>query len=113
MARILDKEGLTYDDVLLAPGYSRVVPAKVDVATRLTAKISLNIPIVSAAMDTVSEAELAIALARQGGIGIIHKNLSPERQAHEVDKVKRSESGMIVDPITSPRTKISARLSTS
>jgi len=105
MARILDKEGLTYDDVLLAPGYSRVVPAKVDVMTRLTARISLNIPIVSAAMDTVSEAELAIALARQGGIGIIHKNLSPERQAHEVDKVKRSESGMIVDPITLPPDK--------
>lgn len=102
MATIHDQDGLTFDDVLLTPGYSEVLPAQVDVATRLTAKIALNIPMMSAAMDTVTEAELAIAMARQGGIGIIHKNLSPERQAAEVDKVKRSESGMIVDPITLP-----------
>jgi IMP dehydrogenase len=102
MATILDQDGLTFDDVLLTPGYSEVLPSQVDVTTRLTARIALNLPIVSAAMDTVTEAELAIALARQGGIGIIHKNLSPDRQAAEVDKVKRSESGMIVDPITLP-----------
>jgi len=102
MANIIDQDGLTFDDVLLMPGYSQVVPADVDVATRITADITLNIPLLSSAMDTVTEAELAIAIARQGGIGIIHKNLSPERQAGEVSKVKRSESGMIVDPITLP-----------
>ncbi len=102
MAMILDQDGLTFDDVLLTPGYSEVLPAQVNVTTRLTATITLNLPMVSAAMDTVTEAELAIAMARQGGIGIIHKNLSPDRQAAEVDKVKRSESGMIVDPITLP-----------
>jgi len=98
----MDKEGLTFDDVLLMPGYSEVLPSQVDVTTRLTATIALNLPLISAAMDTVTESELAIALARQGGLGIIHKNLSPDRQASEVDKVKRSESGMIVDPITLP-----------
>lgn len=102
MARIREHEGLTFDDVLLVPGYSEVLPVDVDITTRLTADIKLNIPVVSAAMDTVTEWEMAIALARLGGIGIIHKNLSPENQAAEVDKVKRSESGMIVDPITLP-----------
>src|SRR5450759_4067177 len=93
-------EGLTFDDVLLEPAHSEVVPAEVDTRTCLTREISLNIPIVSAAMDTVTESHLAIALAQQGGIGIIHRNMSIERQAEEVDRVKRSESGMIVDPIT-------------
>lgn len=102
MAKILEKGGLTFDDVLLEPGYSRVLPAEVDISTRITAQISLNIPMISAAMDTVTESRMAIAIARQGGIGIIHKNLSPSAQAAEVDKVKRSESGMIVDPITLP-----------
>src|SRR5262245_31894020 len=93
-------EALTFDDVLLLPGRSDVVPAQADTRTRLSRNISLNIPIVSAAMDTVTEARLAIALAQQGGIGIVHRNLSIEQQAAEVDKVKRSESGMIVDPVT-------------
>ncbi len=91
---------LTFDDVLLLPNRSSVLPKDVDVSTKLTRNIRINIPLVSAAMDTVTEAELAIALARQGGIGIIHKNMSIEEQAREVDKVKRSESGMIVHPIT-------------
>ena len=91
---------MTFDDVLLVPGYAEVLPADVDISTRLHRKLALNIPIVSAAMDTVTEAELAIALARQGGLGVIHRNLSVTQQAEEVDKVKRSESGMIVDPIT-------------
>jgi IMP dehydrogenase len=95
-------EGLTFDDVLLLPGRSGVHPKDVQVATRLTREIPLNIPIVSAAMDTVTESELAIALAREGGLGVIHKNLTIERQGEEVDKVKRSESGMIVNPITLP-----------
>jgi IMP dehydrogenase len=94
------KEGLTFDDVLLLPAESYVLPGDVRTATRFTTDITLNIPIVSAAMDTVTEARLAIALAREGGIGIIHRNLSIEDQAGEVDKVKRSESGMITDPIT-------------
>src|ERR1035437_4996233 len=93
-------EGLTFDDVLLEPARSEVVPAEVDTRTRLTRQIGLNIPVVSAAMDTVTESHLAIALAQQGGIGIIHRNMSIDRQAEEVDRVKRSESGMIVDPIT-------------
>ncbi len=92
--------GLTFDDVLLLPAYSEVMPSEVDTSTRLTRNIRLEIPLVSAAMDTVTEARLAIAIAQQGGIGIIHRNLSIDRQAEEVDKVKRSESGMIVDPIT-------------
>jgi len=92
------KEGLSFDDVLVLPAKSSVLPKDVDVSTRLTNKIRLNIPIISAAMDTVTEARLAIALAREGGIGIIHKNMSIERQALEVDKVKRSEHGVIVDP---------------
>ncbi len=91
---------LTFDDVLLKPSYSEVMPADVDVTTRLTREIKLNIPLVSAAMDTVTEAETAVTMARAGGIGIIHKNLSPEEQAAEVRKVKKSETGMIVDPVT-------------
>ena len=91
---------LTFDDVLLVPRHSRVLPNQVDVSTRLTKKISLNVPLVSAAMDTVTESRLAIAMAQHGGLGVIHKNLSIEEQASEVDRVKRSESGMIVDPIT-------------
>src|ERR671932_230208 len=98
---------LTFDDVLLVPRHSEVLPTQVDVSTRLTRNIRLNVPIVSAAMDTVTESRLAIALAQQGGIGIIHKNMPIDKQAAEVDKVKRSESGMIVDPITmSPNDKI-------
>ncbi|NPA15576.1 MAG: IMP dehydrogenase [Deferribacteres bacterium] len=96
----LPEIALTFDDVLLLPNRSSVLPKDVDVSTWLTRNIKINIPLVSAAMDTVTEAELAIALARQGGIGIIHKNMSIEEQAREVDKVKRSESGMIVHPIT-------------
>jgi IMP dehydrogenase len=91
---------LTFDDVLLVPRHSRVLPRQVDVSTRLTRRIRLNIPVVSAAMDTVTEAAMAIAMAQHGGIGIIHKNLTIEEQATEVDRVKRSESGMIVNPIT-------------
>src|SRR5690242_16040086 len=93
-------EGLTFDDVLLLPGKSSVLPAEADTRTCLTRTISLNIPMVSAAMDTVTEAHLAIAMARQGGLGFIHRNMSVERQTEEVDRVKRSESGMIVDPVT-------------
>lgn len=92
--------GLTFDDVLLVPAKSDVVPAQVDVTTHFTPNIKLNIPIVSAAMDTVTDANLAIAIAREGGIGVLHRNMPPEKQAMEVDKVKKSESGMIVDPIT-------------
>jgi IMP dehydrogenase len=104
-------EGLTFDDVLLLPARSEVLPAEVDTRTRLTRKITLNIPIVSAAMDTVTESHLAIALAQQGGIGFIHRNMKIDRQAEEVDRVKRSESGMIVDPVTiGPDRKISEAL---
>src|SRR6187399_1607101 len=100
-------EALTFDDVLLLPCHSTVLPSQVDISSRFTRGIKLNVPILSSAMDTVTESRLAIALAQQGGIGIIHKNLSVEQQAGEVDKVKRSESGMIVDPITmSPDQKI-------
>jgi IMP dehydrogenase len=93
-------EGLTFDDVLLIPAYSDVLPRDVDTSTRLTKTISLNIPMLSAAMDTVTEAELAIALAREGGLGFLHKNMSIEEQAAQVRKVKRSESGLIIDPVT-------------
>ena len=93
-------EALTYDDVLLTPGYSEVLPKDTQVGSRLTRNISLNIPFVSAAMDTVTEAELAISMALDGGIGIIHKNMTKEAQAAQVRKVKRSQSGMILDPIT-------------
>jgi IMP dehydrogenase len=95
---------LTFDDVLIVPGYTEVLPNETDVSAQLAPSIKLNIPIISAAMDTVTEARLAIALAREGGLGIIHRNLSPEAQAAEVDKVKRSQSGMIVEPITLPPT---------
>lgn len=104
-------EGLTFDDVLLQPALSDVVPVEADTTTKLTPRIELRIPIVSAAMDTVTESHMAIALAQQGGIGIIHRNMSIERQAEEVDRVKRSESGMIVDPVTiEPERKISEAL---
>ena len=102
MANFLEKTGLTFDDVLLVPARSNVLPSEVDVSTHITQHIRLNIPIMSAAMDTVTEFQMAIALARQGGLGVIHKNMSIKSQAEEVDKVKRSESGMIVDPITLP-----------
>lgn len=105
------KEGLTYDDVLLIPRESAVIPKDVDVTTNLTRKIKLNIPLMSAGMDTVTENRMAIAMAREGGIGIIHKNMSIEQQASEVDKVKRSENGVIIDPIyLSPDKKISDAL---
>jgi IMP dehydrogenase len=93
-------EGLTFDDVLLVPGKSSVLPTEVNTQTQLTRKISLNIPLVSAAMDTVTESRLAIAMARQGGLGFVHRSMTIDRQAEEVDRVKRSESGMIVDPVT-------------
>src|SRR5262249_54024460 len=93
-------QGITFDDVLLEPGYSDVLPRDVDVKTKLTRHINLNIPVVSSPMDSVTESELAIALAQEGGIGIIHKNMSVKVQAREVDKVKRSENGIITDPIT-------------
>ena len=98
------REALTFDDVLIVPGFSQVLPTDTDIRARLTDAIQLNTPLLSAAMDTVTEARLAIALAREGGLGIIHRNLSPEAQAKEVETVKRSESGMIVDPITLPQT---------
>src|SRR6185503_14443917 len=100
--RVGSEPALTFDDVLLLPGYSEVHPRDVDIATQLTRDITLNVPIVSAAMDTVTESALAIAIAQEGGIGIIHKNLPVAEQVEEVDRVKRSESGMIVNPITLP-----------
>src|SRR5215471_8052270 len=104
-------EALTFDDILLVPRHSRIVPSEVDVSSRLTRRIGLNVPILSAAMDTVTENRLAIAMAQQGGLGVIHKNLGIDEQASEVDRVKRSESGMIVNPITlSPRHRIHAAL---
>ena len=105
------QEGLTFDDVLLVPARSDVVPSETDTRTWITRKIGLNIPVVSAAMDTVTESHLAIALAQQGGLGLIHRNMSIEKQAEEVDRVKRSESGMIVDPVTiDPEQKIADAL---
>ncbi len=102
--RLLEEsaECLTFDDVSMVPAYSKITPADVDIKTRLTRGIELNIPLVSAAMDTVTESRLAIAMAQHGGVGIIHRNLSIERQAAEVDIVKRYESGMITNPITLP-----------
>ena len=91
-------DGITFDDVLLVPAYSEVIPNQVDLSTHLTKKIKLNIPLMSAGMDTVTEHRMAIAMARQGGIGVIHKNMSIQQQAEEVDKVKRSENGVITDP---------------
>ncbi len=100
MKNNLIKEGLTFDDVLLEPAKSGVLPREVDISTFLTPQIKLNIPLISAAMDTVTEADMAIAIAREGGIGILHKNMSMEEQSSEIDKVKRSESGMIQNPVT-------------
>ena len=94
--------GITFDDVLLEPAYSEVMPAEVDVSSRLTRHVTLNIPVVSSPMDTVTEAEMAIALAQEGGIGIIHKNMTVEQQGLQVERVKRSEHGVIVDPVTLP-----------
>ena len=93
-------EGLTYDDVLLVPGYSEVLPNTVDIRSKFSRNITLNTPIISAAMDTVTEAAMAIAMAREGGIGVLHKNMSIAEQALEVKKVKRSEAGMILEPVT-------------
>jgi IMP dehydrogenase len=104
-AKLADKfitTGLTFDDVLIAPRYSSVVPAEVDVTTRLTTRIAMNVPILSSPMDTVTESAMAIALAQEGGLGVIHKNMSIERQTEEVNKVKRSAHGIIVDPVTLP-----------
>src|SRR6476661_3994070 len=97
---LLPGDALTFDDVLLLPGYSEVLPSDVDLSTKLTRKISLRIPLLSAAMDTVTESRTAIIMAQEGGIGVIHKNLTVKDQAFEVEKVKKSEWGMILDPIT-------------
>jgi len=105
MGKIVENLALTFDDVLLLPAHSRVLPRDVAISTRIAHDVELNIPLLSAAMDTVTESRLAIALARQGGLGVVHKNMSPQRQAAEVDKVKRSESGMIANPITLPPEK--------
>jgi IMP dehydrogenase len=102
MKKKIISNGLTFDDVLLVPAESNVLPNQVNIESNLTANIRLHVPILSAAMDTVTEAEMAIALAREGGLGILHKNMTIEEQCGEVDKVKRSESGMIVDPVTLP-----------
>src|SRR5690606_31413403 len=93
-------EGLTYDDVLLVPAFSEVLPREVNIQTQFTRNIRINIPIVSSAMDTVTESAMAIAIAREGGIGVLHKNMTIADQANEVRKVKRAESGMITDPVT-------------
>ena len=95
-------EGLTYDDVLLIPAYSEILPRDVSIKSKFTKNISLNVPISSAAMDTVTESKMAIAMAREGGIGVLHKNMTIEQQAIKVRKVKRAESGMIIDPVTLP-----------
>jgi IMP dehydrogenase len=95
-------EGLTYDDVLLVPAYSEVLPREVSIKSKFTRNITINVPIVSAAMDTVTESRMAIAIAQEGGIGVLHKNMSIEQQAIKVRKVKRAESGMILDPVTMP-----------
>src|SRR6201998_4058854 len=94
------REGLTFDDVLLEPGASEVMPTEVDVATRFTREIKINIPLVSAAMDTVTESRLAIAMAQNGGVGVLHRNLTVEEQADQVREVKRYESGMVINPLT-------------
>lgn len=94
--------GVTFDDVLLEPGYSELMPSDVDVSTQLTRNIRLNVPILSSPMDTVTESDMAIAMAQEGGIGIIHKNMPAMQQALEVERVKRSEHGVIVDPVTLP-----------
>ena len=94
------REGYTFDDVLLQPGLSEVLPSEVDVRTRITRSIALNIPIAASAMDTVTEAKIAIAMAQAGGIGVIHRNLEPDEQAEQVRRVKKFESGMVVNPVT-------------
>src|SRR5271163_5129031 len=94
--------GLTFDDVLLEPAYSESLPSEVDVSSPLTRNIRLNVPIISSPMDTVTESEMAVAMAQEGGLGVIHKNISIERQTEEVDKVKRSANGIIRDPVTLP-----------
>jgi IMP dehydrogenase len=109
MTAHLDKiigEGLTYDDVLLVPAYSEVLPREVSISTKFTRNITINVPIISAAMDTVTESAMAIAIAREGGIGVLHKNMTIEQQAGEVRKVKRAESGMIIDPVTLPTSAV-------
>ena len=110
MSFLADKvvmDGLTFDDVLLVPQYSEVLPRLVDLSTKFSRNITLNVPIVSAAMDTVTEAKMAIAMAREGGIGVIHKNMSIEAQAHQVSQVKRAENGMIYAPIcTTPNATV-------
>ena len=97
--KLINEEGLTFDDVLLVPQNSKLIPKEVDLRTRLSRNINLNIPLVSAAMDRVTESRLAMAMAREGGIGIIHKNMTIQEQVREIDRVKRSESGIIVEPI--------------
>src|SRR5690606_19846890 len=97
-------QGLTYDDVLLIPAYSEVLPREVNIQSKFSKNITLNVPVISAAMDTVTESAMAIAMAREGGIGVLHKNVTIEQQALEVRKVKRAESGMIIDPVTLPLT---------
>ena len=99
-------EGLTYDDVLLVPAYSEVLPREVDISSYFTKKIKLNTPVVSAAMDTVTEYQLAVAIAQEGGIGVLHKNMTIAEQAEQVRKVKRSESGMIMEPVILPETAL-------
>ncbi len=99
-------EGLTYDDVLLVPAFSEILPREVNIQTKFTKNITINVPIISAAMDTVTESSMAIAMAREGGIGVLHKNMTIEQQAREVRKVKRAESGMIIDPVTLPLTAV-------
>jgi len=98
-------QGITFDDVLLEPRYSEIMPSDVNTSTRLTTRIELSLPIISSPMDTVTESDMAIAMAQEGGIGIIHKNMSIERHAMEVDRVKRSANGIIVDPVTLPPTE--------
>jgi len=108
MSFIIDKiidEGLTFDDVLLVPSFSKVMPREASLVTQFTRNITINIPVVSAAMDTVTDSNLAIAMAREGGIGVIHKNMTIEQQAKEVMRVKRAENGMILDPITISKDK--------
>ena len=95
-------EGLTYDDVLLVPAFSEVLPREVNIQTKFTRNITINIPVISAAMDTVTESKMAIAMAQEGGIGVLHKNMTIEQQANKVRQVKRAESGMIIDPVTLP-----------
>ena len=99
-------EGLTYDDVLLVPAFSDILPREVSIKSKFSRNITLNVPIASAAMDTVTESKMAIAMAREGGIGVLHKNMTIEEQAIKVRKVKRAESGMIIDPVTLPLTAI-------